>query len=74
VAQQAFSSELSTTLHLAIPALAKYACFAPALLSAAQKLNKYYKKTTGSPAYVMTMCTLSCMVYDPYHDRYTDKE
>ncbi|KAG2111385.1 hypothetical protein BD769DRAFT_1674378 [Suillus cothurnatus] len=68
VAQQAFLSELSTTLHLAIPALEtlhrtwsscarrpKYAHFAPALLSAAQKLDKYYEKTTGSPSYVMTM-------------------
>jgi hypothetical protein len=69
VAQQAFSSDAGTTLHLAIPALetlhrawssrpeqSKYACFAPALTAAAQKLNEYYEKMTDSPGYIMAMC------------------
>jgi hypothetical protein len=69
VAQQAFSSDAGTTLHLAIPALEtlhwawssraerlKYACFAPALTAAAKKLDEYYKKTTDSLAYIMAMC------------------
>jgi len=69
VAQQAFSSDAGTTLHLAIPALEmlhrawssraerpKYARFAPALNAAAQKLDEYYEKTTDSPAYIMAMC------------------
>jgi hypothetical protein len=70
VAQQAFSSDAGTTLHLAIPALEtlhrawssraarpKYARFAPALNAAAQKLDEYYEKTTESPAYIMAMCS-----------------
>jgi hypothetical protein len=69
VAQQAFSSDAGTTLHLAIPALEtlhrawssraerwKYARFAPALTAAANKIDEYYKKTTNSPAYIMAMC------------------
>jgi hypothetical protein len=69
VAQQAFSSDVGTTLHLAIPALeilhrawsscatqSKYAHFAPALNAAAQKLDEYYERTTESLAYVMAMC------------------
>ena len=61
VAQQAFSLDSGTTLHLAIPALetlykawssraarAKYERFAPALKAAAQKLDGYYEKTTES--------------------------
>ncbi|KIM87794.1 hypothetical protein PILCRDRAFT_85648 [Piloderma croceum F 1598] len=68
VAQQAFSSDAGTTLHLAIPALetlhqawssraerSKYARFAPALTAAAKKLDEYYEKTTDSPAYIMAM-------------------
>jgi hypothetical protein len=68
VAQQAFSSDQGSTLHLAIPALEtlhkawsscserlKYARFAPALKAAAGKLDEYYEKTTESPAYIMTM-------------------
>ncbi|KAG1823967.1 uncharacterized protein BJ212DRAFT_1476821 [Suillus subaureus] len=68
IAQQAFSSESTTTLHLAIPALEtlhqawsscaewpKYSHFTPALHATAQKLNEYYEKTTDSPAYVMSM-------------------
>ena len=69
VAQQAFSSDAGTTLHLAIPALemlhrawssrakrSKYTHFAPALRAAAQKLDEYYEKTTDSPAFIMAMC------------------
>ena len=68
VAQQAFSSDAGTMLHLAIPALEtlhrawssrterlKYACFAPVLSAAAQKIDEYYEKTTDSPAYIMVM-------------------
>ncbi|KAN0120573.1 Ribonuclease H-like domain containing protein [Russula decolorans] len=68
VAQQAFSSDAGTTLHLAIPALealhkawssqsrrAKYTRFAPALDAAGQKIDEYYEKTTDSSAYIMTM-------------------
>jgi hypothetical protein len=70
VAQQAFSSDQGSTLHLAIPALetlhkawssrserVKYQYFAPALRAAANKLDEYYEKTTDSPAYIMAMCS-----------------
>ena len=70
MAQQAFSSDQGSTLHLAIPALetlhkawssrserTKYRYFAPALKAAANKLDEYYGKTTDSPAYVMAMCS-----------------
>jgi hypothetical protein len=76
VAQQAFSSDAGTTLHLAIPALEalhkawssrsrrpKYARFAPALDAAAQKIDEYYEKTTVSPAYVMAMCLFFPCLY-----------
>ena len=69
-AQQAFSSDNVSTLHLAIPALEalyrawsshtdhpKYAPFAFALHAACQKIDEYYEKTTASPAYVMSMST-----------------
>lgn len=69
VAQQAFSSDQGSTLHLAIPALEtlhkswssraerpKYARFAGALKTAADKLDEYYEKTTDSPAYIIAMC------------------
>jgi hypothetical protein len=72
VAQQAFSLDSGTTLHLAIPALetlykawssraarVKYERFAPALKAAAQKLDGYYEKTTESKSYIMTMCSFS---------------
>ncbi|KIM71366.1 hypothetical protein PILCRDRAFT_805146 [Piloderma croceum F 1598] len=68
VAQQAFSSDAGTTLQLTIPVLEtlyrawssrtewlKYAHFAPALTAAANKIDKYYGKTTNSPAYIMAM-------------------
>lgn len=67
-AQQAFSSDQVSTLHLAIPALealhrawstrakrSKYERFVPALEAACAKIDKYYEKTTESPAYIMTM-------------------
>jgi hypothetical protein len=47
VAQQAFSLDVGTTLHLAIPALN----------AAVQKLDEYYEKTTELPAYIMAMCS-----------------
>ena len=71
-AQQAFSSEQVSTLHLAIPALEalhrawsshaecpKYERFFPALKAAYTKIDKYYEKTTESPAYILAMSTLS---------------
>lgn len=69
VAQQTFASDKGSTLYLTIPALEtlhkaqdawsrrpKYAQFSTALSVAAAKLNKYYKKTTASPAYIMAIC------------------
>lgn len=69
-AQQAFSSDQASTLHLAIPALEalhkawlsraerpKYERFAPALAAAYTKIDGYYAKTTTSPAYVLAMST-----------------
>jgi hypothetical protein len=77
VAQQAFSTDLGSTLHLAIPALetlhkawssrterVKYSCFAPALKAAAEKLDEYYEKTTDSPAYIMSMSKLLLFITD----------
>ncbi|KAG6876029.1 hypothetical protein C0993_006142 [Termitomyces sp. T159_Od127] len=67
-AQQAFSSDQVSTLHLAIPALealyrawssrinrTKYAPFSLALEAACEKIDVYYDKTTNSPAYIMSM-------------------
>jgi hypothetical protein len=67
-AQQAFSSDQISTLHLAIPALEalhrawstradrpKYEPFATALHAACTKIDDYYEKTTESPAYIMAM-------------------
>jgi hypothetical protein len=77
VAQQAFSSNRGSTLHLAILALetlhkawssrsdrTKYRYFAPALKAAATKLDEYYKKTTDSPAYIMAMCSFPLVLLD----------
>jgi hypothetical protein len=79
VAQQAFSTDLGSTLHLTIPALetlhkawsshakrVKYLCFAPALKAATGKLDEYYEKTTDhdSPAYIMSMSKLLLFVTD----------
>ena len=73
-AQQAFSSEHVSTLHLSIPALEalhrawssraarpKYARFATALNAACDKIDGYYEKTTNSSAYIMTMG--GCYIY-----------
>jgi hypothetical protein len=75
VAQQAFSSDQGSTLHLAIPALetlhkawfsrserTKYRYFAPALEAAVKKLDEYYEKTTDSPAYIMAMCSFPSVI------------
>jgi hypothetical protein len=78
VAQQAFSSDQGSTLHLAIPVLetlhkawssqserTKYEYFPPALMAAASKLEGYYKKTTDSPAYIITMCSSRFQIFFP---------
>ena len=67
-AQQAFSLEQVSTLHLGIPALealhrawssraarSKYARFAVALNVACDKIDDYYEKTTDSLAYIIAM-------------------
>lgn len=67
-AQQAFSSERTSTLYLAIPALEalhrawssraghpKYQRFSHALEAACMKIDDYYEKTTDSPAYIIAM-------------------
>jgi hypothetical protein len=67
-AQQAFSSEKATTLHLAIPALEslhkawstcaecpKYHQFATALGAAFTKIDEYYEKTTETLSYIIAM-------------------
>ena len=67
-AQQAFSSEHVSTLHLGIPALEalhrawssraarhKYTRFAAALHAACDKIDDYYEKTTNSSAYIVAM-------------------
>ncbi|KAF8470959.1 hypothetical protein DFH94DRAFT_811464 [Russula ochroleuca] len=69
-AQQAFSSENVPTLNLAIPALEALhkawstraerppnRPFAPALHATCNKIDEYYKKTTESPVYIMSMST-----------------
>jgi hypothetical protein len=69
-AQQAFSTDQASTLHLAIPALEalhrawtsradhpKYKPFALALGAACSKIDDYYEKTAQSPAYIMSMST-----------------
>lgn len=74
-AQQAFSSDQVSTLHLAIPALEalhrawlsraeglKYNRFAPALKAAYTKIDEYYEKTTESPAYILAMSTSSLFI------------
>ncbi|KAG2358172.1 hypothetical protein BDR07DRAFT_1489780 [Suillus spraguei] len=64
VAQQAFSSECSSTLHLAIPAL-KHST-KPAV---AMKVDKYYEKMMKLPAYIMAMLLdpVGKMVYFKWH-------
>lgn len=73
-AQQAFSSDQVSTLHLGIPALEalhrawssraarpKYAQFAAALNAACDKIDDYYEKTTDSSAYIIAMG--ACYLY-----------
>src|SRR5450432_1977784 len=73
-AQQAFSSEQVSTLHLAIPALEalhrawstqadrpKYERFVTALQAACTKIDEYYEKTTETPAYIMAMSKIICL-------------
>ncbi|KAG2068240.1 hypothetical protein BDR04DRAFT_1119862 [Suillus decipiens] len=82
VAQQAFSSEHGSTLHLAIPALKtlykawssytdrlKYLRFATLLQAAAMKVDKYYEKTMKSPAYIIAILLdpVGKMVYLKQH-------
>lgn len=68
IAQQAFSLDAGTTLHLVVPALEtlykawssharqlKYAHFELALDAAADKIDEYYEKTIKTPAYIMAM-------------------
>jgi len=72
-AQQAFSTDKASTLHLGIPALEalhkawssragrpKYERFAPALDAACVKIDDYYEKTTLTPAYIVAMGMLQC--------------
>src|SRR5262249_36385409 len=67
-AQQVFSLEQESTLHLAIPALEalhrawssraecpKYERFVPALNAACAKVDEYYDKTRHSAAFIMAM-------------------
>ncbi|KAJ7731335.1 hypothetical protein DFH07DRAFT_992045 [Mycena maculata] len=67
-AQHAFSSDLRSTLHLAIPALeklhaqwklaskdAKYEAYWPALAAAMAKVDEYYQKTSNLDAYPLAM-------------------
>ncbi|KAJ7809562.1 ribonuclease H-like domain-containing protein, partial [Mycena olivaceomarginata] len=85
-AQHAFSADMRSTLHLAIPALeqlhttwskrattAKYARFWSALNEALEKVNEYYEKTSTSNVYTFAM------VLDPrkklaYFTKNWDKE
>ena len=73
--QQAFSSDTIPTLHkalLAIEALhaswykridrEKYAPFEAALISATEKLNEYYMKTSASDAHILAM-GMYCVLY-----------
>ena len=68
-AQQAFSSDQATTLHLALLALealhkawtkradySKYCNFVLALNAGLDKIEEYYDCTADSDAYTFTMC------------------
>ncbi|KAF8233426.1 hypothetical protein L208DRAFT_1266782, partial [Tricholoma matsutake] len=67
-AQQAFSSDQATTLHLELPALealhkawtkqadrSKYRDFVPALKAGLDKIEEYYDRTADSDAYTFAM-------------------
>ncbi|KAJ7824706.1 hypothetical protein B0H13DRAFT_2123527 [Mycena leptocephala] len=66
--QHKFSSDLKSTLHLALPALEslyagwtkctedlKYSDFSDALREALEKVDEYYQKTSSSNAYMFAM-------------------
>ncbi|KAJ7509390.1 hypothetical protein B0H11DRAFT_2427795 [Mycena galericulata] len=67
-AQHRFSSDLKSTLHLALPALeslhtnwtkcaddSEFSSFEPALREALEKVDEYYQKTSNSNAYMLAM-------------------
>ncbi|KAJ7303116.1 hypothetical protein DFH08DRAFT_904132 [Mycena albidolilacea] len=67
-AQHRFSSDLKSTLHLALPALEslhagwtqlaadpRYIHFVPAIEEALEKMDEYYQKTANSDAYTFAM-------------------
>lgn len=70
-AQQAFSSNQATTLHLTLPALetlqkawskcadhVKYLKFVPALNAGLAKIEEYYDCTAECNAYTFAMCSI----------------
>jgi hypothetical protein len=74
-AQQAFSSDRGTTLHLALPALEalhkawskrvgheKYGDFIPALSAGLAKIEEYYDRTSDSNAYTFAMCQIQSLL------------
>lgn len=80
--QQAFSSENTSTLHQAIPALEslhkawsvrierpKYDAFAPALTEGVNKIKKYYDATADCDAYTVVMCAYSPLPACSHHSR-----
>ena len=71
-AQQAFSSDRATTLHLALPALealhkawskcaerVKYLNFVTALNAGLVKIEEYYDHTAECDAYTFAMCSMT---------------
>ncbi|KAF8219919.1 hypothetical protein L208DRAFT_1336728, partial [Tricholoma matsutake] len=73
-AQQAFSSDRGSTLHLALPALEalhkswtkraeriKYFDFVPALNAGLAKIAEYYDCTADSDAYTFAMCSITSL-------------
>lgn len=75
-AQQAFSSDRATTLHLALPALealhkawtkcaerSKYIDFVPALNAGLQKIEEYYSRTAECDAYTFAMRSLTSPLF-----------
>lgn len=78
-AQHAFSADLRSTLHLAIPALEKlhaewtaksaqpkYSVFHDALGEALSKVDEYYQKTSNSNSYMFAMGTRICRLVVPF--------
>ncbi|KAJ7883860.1 hypothetical protein B0H14DRAFT_3432671 [Mycena olivaceomarginata] len=75
-AQHAFSADLRSTLHLAIPALEqlhtewtakstkeKYSAFHPAIEEALLKVDEYYQKTSNSNSYMFAIGMLSFSLF-----------